>query len=69
MKEVIDYLQQVRKICRDHDGKCKRCPLGIAGQYEDADGYVRYLCPFYTCTPMRWSDSQISEMVKIGGRT
>lgn len=57
MKGSINYLREVKKICKDNKGDCWKCKLGNQRKIKDT------LCPRLT-EPRTWSDSKTTDMVK-----
>lgn len=58
MKGAINYFIELRRVCQEHKGDCKRCPLGEEKNLE------KTLCPRLT-HPETWSDDKIVDMVRI----
>lgn len=55
---AINSLRNLRKICIEHSGSCKDCPLG------DAENVLNTSCPCLT-KPNSWTDEKTTEMVKM----
>jgi hypothetical protein len=55
---AINSLRNLRKICIEHNGSCKECPLG------DAENVQNTSCPCLT-KPNSWTDEKTTEMVKM----
>lgn len=55
---AINSLRNLRKICIEHNGSCKECPLG------DAENVQNTSCPCLT-KPINWTDEKTTEMVKM----
>ena len=55
---AINSLRNLRKICIEHNGSCKECPLGGAENVQDT------FCPYLT-KPISWTDEKTTEMVKM----
>lgn len=60
MKGAIEYLREVRKICRSNKGDCKMCPLGCERFVDDC------LCPRLS-VPSTWTNDKIVDMIRIRG--
>lgn len=56
-KGSINYLREVKKICKESKGNCKECKLGYQKRLKNT------LCPRLT-DPRTWSDSKTTDMVK-----
>ena len=54
---AIDYLRQIKEICRQNKGSCRNCPLGDKQSIQDCR------CP-RLIEPWKWTDEITTEMVR-----
>lgn len=58
MKGTINYLIKLRRICQEHKGDCKKCPLGKYGTVDECR------CP-RLIHPKNLTDDKIVDMIRI----
>ena len=58
MKGSINYFRKLREICQEHEGECKKCPLGKYEELKDCR------CPRLV-PPRYMTDGKIVNMVRI----
>lgn len=57
MQGAVNYLRQVKVICRKHMGDCRSCPLGDKPKLKEC------MCP-RLLEPWKWTDEMTTEMVR-----
>lgn len=54
---AIDYLREIKEICRQNKGSCRNCPLGDKQSIQDCR------CP-RLLEPWKWTNEITTEMVR-----
>lgn len=57
MQGAINYLRDLKVLCRKHKGDCRSCPLGDKPELKDCR------CP-RLIEPWKWTDEKTTEMVR-----